>query len=222
MTLQPFKPLTAVAAPIDLPNVDTDQLAPVRFLRRPRAEGYADVLFHDLRFTAPGVESDGFILNRNEFRSAKILIGGRAFGVGSSREQAVWALVDYGIRCVIAESFGDIFYNNAVKHGLLLIVGAGNALEVERRTLHEKPGTRLSVDLENQSWQREGGAPHRFEMEAGRKRRLLLGLDEIQLTLQHDAEITTFAAGYRNRRPWLFRSSTQPGGATGDNAGKNA
>src|SRR5690348_671908 len=114
---QPLRTLMAVAAPVAWQNVDTDQLSPVRFLRRPRSEGYSDILFHDLRFDGRGRERPEFVLNQPAFRAAGILIADRNFGVGSSREQAVWALVDFGIRCVIAESFGDIFYNNAVKHG---------------------------------------------------------------------------------------------------------
>lgn len=204
---QPFDTFDAVAAPIDWPNVDTDQLSPVRFLRRPRAEGYADVLFHDLRYEAPGREKPGFVLNQPEFRGAGLLVAGDNFGVGSSRESAVWALVDYGIRCVLAAGFGDIFYNNAVKHGLLLIRAEAAVLERERAALRAAPGMRLAVDLAAQTWTGGDGRVHRFEVEPGRKRRLQLGLDDIELTLQDRPRIRAFAEGYRARRPWLFRSS---------------
>ncbi len=210
---QPFHSLSAVAAPIDWQNVDTDQLAPVRFLRRPRSEGYADILFHDLRFDGLGGERSDFVLNQPAFRSACILVADRNFGVGSSREQAVWALIDFGVRCVIAESFGDIFYNNAVKHGLLLVRAGSAVLEAERRALRAVPGTRLLVELEAQSWTAADGAAHRFDIESGRKRRLLLGLDDIETTLQHLPEIRRFAQGYRTRRPWLFESAKTKGSA---------
>jgi 3-isopropylmalate/(R)-2-methylmalate dehydratase small subunit len=202
---QPFRTLAAVAAPIDWQNVDTDQLSPVRFLRRPRSEGYADILFHDLRFEAPGRERPDFVLNQPGFRSAGILVADRNFGVGSSRESAVWALVDFGVRCVIAASFGDIFYNNAVKHGLLLVRAEAAVLQAERRALQAAPGARLVVDLEAQGWTGTDGAVHRFEIELGRKRRLLLGLDDIQTTLQDLPQIRRFAQDYRQRRAWLFR-----------------
>jgi len=202
---QPFRTLAAVAAPIDWQNVDTDQLSPVRFLRRPRSEGYADILFHDQRFEAPGRERPDFVLNRPGFRAAGILVADRNFGVGSSRESAVWALVDFGVRCVIAASFGDIFYNNAVKHGLLLVREETAVLQAERRALQAAPGAKLAVDLEAQSWTGVDGSTHRFEVEPGRKRRLLLGLDDIQMTLQDLPQIRRFAQDYRQRHAWLFR-----------------
>jgi 3-isopropylmalate/(R)-2-methylmalate dehydratase small subunit len=201
---QPFRALEAIAAPVDWPNVDTDQLSPVRFLRRPRSEGYADILFHDLRFEAPGREKRDFFLNRAELRDAGILVADRNFGVGSSRESAVWALVDYGIRCVIAASFGDIFFNNAVKHGLLLIREDAVVLDAERRALHARPGAAVSVDLEAQTWTRVSGEVRGFEIEPGRRKKLLLGLDDIRLTLREQPRIEAFAAAYRSRRPWLF------------------
>ena len=203
--MEPFTTLTAVAAPIDRPNVDTDQITPIRFLRRPRHDGYQDVLFHDLRFEAPGAERPDFILNRAPFRNAKILVADRNFGGGSSREQAVWALVDYGIRCVIAVSFGDIFYNNSVKHGLLLIRQDGETAAGLRAQLHERPGATMSVDLANQTCTAPDGSSFGFEIEAGRKRRLLLGLDEIELTLQYENKIAAFEKKFRDKRTWLFR-----------------
>jgi len=208
---QPFTSLSAVAAPVDWQNVDTDQLAPVRFLRRPRSEGYADILFHDLRFDGEGRERPGFVLNQPAFRPAGILVADRNFGVGSSREQAVWALIDFGVRCVIAESFGDIFYNNSVKHGLLLVRADSAVLQAERSALLASPGSHVAVDLETQSWTAIDGVTHRFEIEPGRKRRLLLGLDDIETTLQDLPEIRRFAEGYRVRRPWLFDGAKMKG-----------
>ena len=206
--MQPFTTLTAVAVPIDRPNVDTDQLAPVRFLRRPRDEGYADILFHDLRFEAPGKERPEFILNQPPYRGAQILVADRAFGVGSSREQAVWALVDNGIRCVIAVTFGDIFYNNSVKHGLLLIRQDVETAAKIRGQLAAQPGATMSVDLEAQTFKGPDGSSYSFEIESGRKRRLLQGLDDVALTLSHEAEIAAFEERYRERRSWLFRGQS--------------
>lgn len=208
---QPFRTLSAVAAPVDWQNVDTDQLSPVRFLRRPRSEGYADILFHDLRFDGQGAERPDFVLNRPAFRSAGILVADRNFGVGSSRESAVWALVDFGIRCVVAASFGDIFFNNAVKHGLLLVREDPAVLQAERRALLAAPGTPLSIDLEAQTWTTADGVTRRFEVEPGRKRRLLLGLDDIETTLQDLPRIRRFAEEYRERRSWLFKHATMKG-----------
>ena len=204
-----FTTLASVAAPIDRANVDTDQIAPIRFLRRARAEGYQDVLFHDLRFSAPGAERPEFVLNRPEYRNAKILVADRNFGGGSSREQAVWALSDYGIRCVIAVSFGDIFYNNSVKHGLLLVKLEAEVAAALRAQLNANPGASVAIDLEAQSVTAPDGKTIRFDIEPGRKKQLLLGLDEVQLTLQHDREIVAFDAAYRQRKPWLFRTSAK-------------
>jgi 3-isopropylmalate/(R)-2-methylmalate dehydratase small subunit len=202
----PFDKLTAVAAPIDTPNVDTDQLAPARFLRRPRKEGYADILFHDLRKMPEGALNAEFILNKECYRNTGIIVADRNFGGGSSREQAVWALMDSGIRCVIAVSFGDIFYNNSVKHGLLLIRQDAEAAKRLRERLHAVPGATISVDLEAQTFSTPDGETVAFEIEPSRKRRLLLGLDDIDLTLQHDAAIAAFEETYRAGRPWLFRA----------------
>jgi 3-isopropylmalate/(R)-2-methylmalate dehydratase small subunit len=203
--MEPFTTLTAVAAPLDAPNLDTDQIAPARFLRRPRKEGYADVLFHDLRFSAPGVERPEFVLNRAPYRGARILVADRNFGGGSSREQAVWALVDGGIRCVIAISFGDIFWENSVKGGLLLVRLDEPNVAALRGQLHAQPGARITVDLERQCVTGPDGRELPFEIEPARKRRLLHGLDEIGVTLRHEPAIAAFEQGYRARRPWLFR-----------------
>ena len=206
--MTPFDKLTAVAVPIDTPNVDTDQLAPARFLRRPRKDGYADILFHDLRKTPEGAPNAEFVLNQEAYRNAGIIVADRNFGGGSSREQAVWALMDSGIRCVIAVSFGDIFYNNSVKLGLLLIRQEAEAAKRLRERLHAMPGTTLSIDLEAQTFSTPDGETVAFEIEPSRKRRLLRGLDDIGLTLQHDAEIAAFEQSYRAGRPWLFPAVT--------------
>jgi len=197
--MQPFTTLTGTALPLDRANVDTDQIAPARFLRRPRDDGYADVLFHDLR------ENADFILNQPAYRGSKILVADRNFGGGSSREQAVWSLVDYGIRCVIAVTFGDIFWENSVKGGLLLIRVDEATAKALRGHLLAKPGAAMTVDLDKQTITAPDGAALPFEAEPSRKRRLLLGLDDIGVTLRHDATIAEAEKAYRARRPWLFR-----------------
>lgn len=202
--MQPFTTLDAVAAPMDEANIDTDQIAPARFLRRPRDGGYGPFLFHDLRLDAQGQEQPGFVLNQPAFRAARIIVADRNFGGGSSREQAVWALMDAGIACVIAESFGDIFDNNSVNHGLLLIRLSAAELGALRGTLHAMPGSRLSIDLSAQTITRPDGDVLPFAIEAGRKRRLLEGLDAIGLTLRHEIPIASFERDYRQRRAWLF------------------
>lgn len=205
--MKPFETLEAIAAPIETPNIDTDQLAPARFLRKPREDGYQEFLFHDLRFNQEGGEIDTFVLNQPAYRSAEILVVNRNFGGGSSREQAVWCLVDYGIKCVIGSSFGDIFYNNAVNHGLLLIKESETICEALRAQLTAQPGAKMRVDLPAQQYTDAAGDLHPFEIEDSRKKRLLLGLDEIGLTLQYADQLTAFEKDYRSRRPWLFNVS---------------
>jgi len=202
--MQPFSSMQAVAAPIETPNIDTDQLAPARFLRKPREEGYENFLFHDLRFNADGSLKPDFVLNDPAYSGAEILVVNRNFGGGSSREQAVWCLVDYGIRCVVGSSFGDIFFNNAINHGLLLIVFDEETCQKLRAQLQAKPGAKLSVDLQTQTLVDPAGEVLPFEIEDSRKKRLLLGLDEIGLTLQFTDQMDAFERRFRADHPWLF------------------
>jgi 3-isopropylmalate/(R)-2-methylmalate dehydratase small subunit len=204
MSMQPFTTLDAVAVPLDSPNIDTDQIAPARFLRKPRAGGYGQFLFHDLRLDPQGQPIADFILNRPSSEGVGVLVTDRNFGCGSSREQAVWCLVDYGIRCVIAPSFGDIFFQNSVNHGLLLIRASEAHCDALRAMLGRHPGARIKVDLEAQRYIDPEGVEHRFEIEEARRKRLMLGLDEIGLTLQYEAQITAFEQRFRQSRPWLF------------------
>src|SRR5215470_16445503 len=146
-----FTRLTATACPLDVANLNTDQLVPARFLKRPRSAGFGEVLLHDLRFDAQRRERGDFPLNRPQWRNARIMVGGRNFGCGSSRESAVYALWDYGIRCVVAPSFGDIFAGNAVQNGLLTaVVSEAEAAEI-MATLASTPELPLSVDLKQQT-----------------------------------------------------------------------
>src|SRR6476661_5472592 len=148
--MEKFTRLTATACPLDVANLNTDQIVPARFLKRPRAAGFGEALLHELRFDAQGRERPDFPLNRPAWRGARIIVGGRNFGCGSSREAAVYALYDYGIRCVIAPSFGDIFAGNAVQNGLLTAIVSDDEAATLMGLLREKPGQALTVDLEQQ------------------------------------------------------------------------
>ena len=201
--MQPFSRLTAVAAPIDLPNVDTDRIIPARFLRKPRGSaGYERFLFHDVRFDADGTERGDFVLNQAPFRDAKILVTPENFGCGSSREAAVWALDACGIRAVIAPSLGDIFHQNCLKNGLLPVILPAAAVTALRRRLHEGPSATVTVDLEAQTVTGPDGPSHRFEIDAFRKELLLTGRDEIELTLDAEARIREFEERHARLMPW--------------------
>lgn len=208
--MERFTTLTAVAAPIDQPNVDTDQLIPARFMRKPRSVGYQNFLFHDQRIDAAGNELADFPLNRPEWRQARILVTERNFGCGSSREAAVYALVDADIRCIVAPSFGDIFFNNAVENGLLLVILAEEEATALRHRLHDRPGQTLTVDLEAQTVTAEDGTAWTFDIDPGRKRRLLEGLDAIGLTLEHGDEIERFEAARADAAPWAVLDRADP------------
>ena len=201
--MKPFTKLTAIAVPFDEANVDTNQLCPTRFNKVPRGARYAQVLFHDLRFNADESEKE-FILNIEPYRKAGILVADRNFGCGSSRESAVYALYEFGIRCVIAPSFGDIFANNCGKNGLLPVVLPDAVAAEIRGQLRAQRGATVTVDLAAQTVTDPAGHAHRFEIHPVRKKCLLEGLDDIARTEQYDAQIEAFEARYRNERPWLY------------------
>jgi 3-isopropylmalate/(R)-2-methylmalate dehydratase small subunit len=201
--MQAFTQLTGLAAPIDEANVDTNQLCPTRFNKLPRGPEHARVLFHDLRFDAHGNEKE-FILNAEPWRHARILVTDRNFGCGSSRESAVYALYEFGIRCVIAPSFGDIFASNAAKNGLLTVELPSDAVDSIRAQLRSDPGAEVSVDLANQTVTDARGATHRFEIHPVKKRCLLAGLDDIARTMEYDDEFARFERARRVETPWLF------------------
>ncbi|XAH22023.1 3-isopropylmalate dehydratase small subunit [Xylophilus sp. GW821-FHT01B05] len=211
--MEAFKILEGIAAPLEMANVDTGQILPARFLRRPRQEGFQDFLFRDMRFDEAGQELPSFILNRPPYRATSILVADRNFGAGSSREQAAWALVDFGIRCVIAKDFGDIFHANAFKAGLLPVRLDLAICRKLREQLAAVPGRQLRIDLPAQHVTAPDGSVYPFEVDAFRKRCLVEGLDDIGLTLQYDTTITAFEQAYRQRFDWLFRS--HPNAPTG-------
>jgi 3-isopropylmalate/(R)-2-methylmalate dehydratase small subunit len=201
--MEPFTPLDAVAAPLPVPNIDTDQIIPARFLWRKRGDGWAHLLFNDLRFNDDGSAKGQFVLNRPEFRDAGVLVAARNFGCGSSREHAVWSLYDYGIRAVIAPSFGDIFYNNSFQNGLLPIVLPVATVETLIAAVEQAPGTHIGVSLETQHVSGPDGTLYAFEIDPFRKECLLAGTDEVGFTLGLDAEIDAFEKGYELKVSWL-------------------
>lgn len=192
--MEPFTRLTALAAPFDLANVDTDQIMPARFMRRPRDARYATYGFHDQRFTPDGAKRPEFILNQPPFDTAGILVAGRNFGVGSSREAAVYALAAMGFRCIVAASFGDIFFSNALKNGLLPVKLPESTVDALRRAVAAAPGITLSVDLESRMLTGPDGAAHQFSIPGFARDCLLRGLDEIGLTLTLAPEIDAYEA----------------------------
>lgn len=191
-----FDPIDAVAAPFPEFNIDTDQVIPARYLSRPRHDGIAECLFHDLRFDADGQEKPEFVLNRDGYRNAGIIVAGRNFGCGSSRENAVWALYDYGIRAVIAPSTGDIFYNNSIKNGLLPIFLPEDVCAGLIADLTRTPGSKIAVDLSLQTVRGPDGIEHSFDIDPFAKECLLKGLDEIGYTLSLVDEISAFENRY--------------------------
>jgi 3-isopropylmalate/(R)-2-methylmalate dehydratase small subunit len=201
--MEPFTRLDAPAVPIGVPNIDTDQIIPARFLWRKRRDGWGHLLFHDLRFNDAGAPKPEFVLNRDDFQDARILVADRNFGCGSSREHAVWALCDYGIRAVLAPSFGDIFFNNSFHNGLLPVVLPAERISVLRAILEQSPGSNVVVDLETQMVTGPDDAVDRFEIDPFRKERLLAGTDEISFTLGHLERIATFENAYEAEVRWL-------------------
>src|SRR5690606_6651229 len=192
--MKPFTTLTAVAAPLDMANVDTDRIIPVRFLRKLRNEkaGYESYLFHDARFDNAGQEKPGFVLNQAPLRKAGILVAGANFGCGSSREGAVYALLDFGIHAVIAPSFGDIHYANELQNGMLPVTLPEEICRGLREQLQAKPGATLTIDLPAQTVTDTEGTAHPFMIDAVYKERLLKGLDDIGLVLENTPAIEGF------------------------------
>jgi 3-isopropylmalate/(R)-2-methylmalate dehydratase small subunit len=181
--MEPIARLQARAVPIDQANVDTDQITPARYLQKPRSAPFGDYLFRDLRFAPDGSEKREFVLNQPACRGAQIVVAEENFGCGSSREHAVWALYDYGIRAVIAPSFGDIFASNAARNGLLTVVMPGPVVKGMIEALKAEPDLEVVVDLQAQTVSLPNGPVHRFDIDPYRKHLLLNGLDELGFTL---------------------------------------
>lgn len=194
--MEPFVTLTAPAVPLDIANIDTDQLLPARFLKKPRSAGYGNFLFHDER-------KPGFPLDDPAYAGARVLVTDRNFGCGSSREGAVYALVDGGFRCVVAPSFGDIFAANAAKNGLLTIILPEDAAAALRRQLQEAPGAEVIVDLAAQTLTGPDGRALSFAIDPFKKECLVEGLDDVALTLRHQDAIDAFDRADAEARPWV-------------------
>jgi 3-isopropylmalate/(R)-2-methylmalate dehydratase small subunit len=202
--MQPFTTLTGVAAPLPLINVDTDKIIPARHLKTIKRTGLGVALFETLRYDENGQERPGFVLNRDPYRGASILIAGDNFGCGSSREHAPWALLDYGIRCVIATSFADIFFNNCFKNGILPIVLPQEQVDLLMDDAERGANAIVSIDLEKQEITGPDGGKIKFEVDAFRKHCLLNGLDDIGLTLGHVQSIDNYETSQRGTQPWLW------------------
>lgn len=201
--MQPFTVLTGVAAPLDRANVDTDQIIPKQFLKRIERTGFGQFLFYDWRYQADGQTPDpDFLLNDARLAGAQILVTQKNFGSGSSREHAPWALDDYGFRCIIAPSYADIFFNNCFQNGILPIVLPEETVVHLLNYLRENLGARLTIDLPAQTISGDGIEPIYFEIDAFRKKRLVEGLDDIGMTMQHENDITGFEA---SRPHWMSR-----------------
>ncbi len=217
--MQAFTTLTALVAPLERDNVDTDAIIPKQFLKSIYRTGFGAYLFDEWRYLdhgEPGQDcskrplNPDFVLNQPRYHGAEILLTGKNFGCGSSREHAPWALLDYGFRVIIALSFADIFYNNCFKNGILPIVLADNVLESLFKAVEETPNYQLTIDLAAQTVITPSGEVLKFAIEAFRKESLLKGLDEIGLTLQYADEIRAYEKRRREETPWLFQCSPSP------------
>jgi 3-isopropylmalate/(R)-2-methylmalate dehydratase small subunit len=198
-----FIKLTGVAAPLPVVNIDTDMIIPKDYLKTIKRTGLGKGLFAEARYKEDGSENADFVLNKPAYRNAKILVAGDNFGCGSSREHAPWALLDFGIRCVISTSFADIFYNNCFKNGILPIVVSQDDLDKLMDDASRGSNAVVSIDLEAQEITGPDGGSIHFDIDAGRRHILLEGLDDIASTLKSDAAISSFENRNRTDRPWL-------------------
>ncbi len=201
--MQKFDKLTGVAAPMNMINVDTDMIIPKNFLKTIKRSGLGKNLFDEMRFDREGNENPDFVLNKPAYREAKIIVAGDNFGCGSSREHAPWALLDFGIRCVISTSFADIFYNNCFKNGILPIKVTKEQLDDLMDDAERGANATLSIDLESQTIQGPDGGEVKFEVDEFRKHLLLNGLDDIGLTLQKVDKVDSFEERQNANQPWL-------------------
>jgi 3-isopropylmalate/(R)-2-methylmalate dehydratase small subunit len=197
-----FTQLTGVAAPLPMINVDTDKIIPKQYLKTIERKGLGKGLFDEMRYKPDGSENPDFVLNKPAYRKASILVAGENFGCGSSREHAPWALLDFGIRCVIAPSFADIFYNNCFKNGILPVVLPQQEIDKLMDDAQKGANAILTVDLEKQEITRPDGEKIRFEIEPFRKHCLVNGLDDIGLTMEKGAAIERFEAKRKTAQPW--------------------
>ena len=203
--MEKFNKLSGVAAPMDMVNIDTDKIIPKLHLRTIKRTGLGKVVFEEMRFNEDGSEKPEFILNQEPYRDAKIIVAGDNFGCGSSREHAPWALLDFGVRCVISTSFADIFYSNCFKNGILPIRVSKDELDALMADARDKENPELTVDLETLEIRRPNGGVVKFDVEEFRRKCLLDGLDDIGLTMQKKESISGFEAKQKMLEPWLYR-----------------
>ncbi len=201
--MEKFTVLTGVAAPLPIVNVDTDMIIPKQHLKTIKRTGLGTALFEEMRYDVSGKENPEFVLNKPAYRKAQILVAGENFGCGSSREHAPWALLDFGIRCVISTSFADIFYNNCFKNGILPIKVSKADLDKLMDDANRGANAKLTVDLESQTIQGPDGGTVTFEIDPFRKKCLLEGLDDIGLTMQRAADIDAYEKRNAASQPWL-------------------
>jgi 3-isopropylmalate/(R)-2-methylmalate dehydratase small subunit len=202
--MQKFETLTGVAAPFNIVNVDTDMIIPKQFLKTIKRTGLGKHLFDEMRYEMDGKEKPDFVLNKPAWRQAKVLVAGANFGCGSSREHAPWALLDFGIRCVIAPSFADIFYNNCFKNGILPIKLPQEEIDKLMDDAERGANAIVSIDLEKQEIRGPDGGCIRFDIDPFRKHCLLNGLDDIGLTLEKAVAIDSFEGKNKASQPWLW------------------
>ncbi|MBL4918468.1 3-isopropylmalate dehydratase small subunit [Szabonella alba] len=198
-----FTTLTGIAAPMALVNIDTDMIIPKQFLKTIKRSGLGKNLFDEMRYNQDGSEKPDFVLNQPAYRQSEIIVAGDNFGCGSSREHAPWALLDFGIRCVISTSFADIFYSNCFKNGILPIVMPQDVVDVLMEDARKGANARMTVDLENQTVTTSDGQSFGFELDPFRKHCLMNGLDDIGLTMEKAASIDSYEARVSGQRPWI-------------------
>ena len=205
--MEPFIKYSGIAAPLDRVNIDTDAIIPKQFLRKIERTGFGVHLFHEWRYTDYDgtVENPEFVLNRPEYREATVLLARDNFGCGSSREHAPWALSDYGFRVIIAPSFADIFYNNCIKNGILLVRLEASEVNKLFKQVEQQPGVQITADLEKQVVISPDGIEYSFEINSFAKKCLIKGLDQIGWTLQFEDKIAAFEGKLGEEKPWLVR-----------------
>lgn len=202
--MQKFNTLTAIAAPMPIMNIDTDMIIPKQFLKTIKRTGLGANLFDEMRYTPEGKEIPGFVLNNEPYRKAGIIVAGANFGCGSSREHAPWALLDFGIRCIIAPSFADIFYNNCFKNGILPIALPQSEVDKLMDDAERGDNARITIDLETQEISGPDGGVIKFNIDPSNKKCLLEGLDDIGLTFARAANIDSFEEKDKAVKPWLY------------------
>ncbi len=201
--MTPFTTLKSIAAPLRRMNIDTDIIIPKQFLKTIKRSGLGVSAFYDIRYNDDGSKRDDFVLNKPEYKGAKILLTGENFGCGSSREHAPWAILDMGIRCIIAPSFADIFYNNCFKNGILPIVLPQAEVDALMDEAEDSPDVIIEIDLEKQTVMRGNKLSFSFDIDEFRKECLLGGLDDIGLTMQKKGAIDSFESKDKEKRPWV-------------------